>query len=104
VANKTTRNPRSSPDRFAPIRPPAANGGHAAADAVADAAGAADRKTVWPDRLPTSSGRHRFRKRPARLPISIAIRRRKLLHRWRSPNPSLPHPRPNHKLPIMGSR
>ena len=42
--------------------PQAANGGRAVADVAADAAGAADRKTVWPDRSPTNSGRHRLRK------------------------------------------
>ena len=47
-----------------------ANGGRGAADAVADVAGAADRKRVLPDRSPTNSGRFRRRRQPARSPIS----------------------------------
>ncbi len=52
-----------------------AYGGPGGADVAADAAGAAARKTVWPDRLGTNSGRYRFRKRRERLPISTDIHR-----------------------------
>ena len=61
------------PGRFAPIRRQAASGGPAVADVAADAAGAAGRRTVWPDRSRTNWGRHRLRKPPARLPISTDI-------------------------------
>ena len=56
------RSPRSSPAWLAPIRRQAASVGRAVADVAADAAGAADRRTVLPDRLWTNSGRHRRRR------------------------------------------
>ena len=77
-ANPTRTKPTNSPEWFAPIRRQAASGGPAVADVVADAAGAAGRRTVWPDRSWTNSGRHRLRKRPARSPISTDIRPRHL--------------------------
>ena len=74
TAKPTRTNPRSSQAPFAPIRRPAASGGPAVADAVADAGGAAGRKTVSPDRSRTNSGRHRIRKQRARSPISMVSR------------------------------
>src|ERR1700682_1820892 len=65
--NPRRTNPTSSPEWLARIRRRAAGGGPAVADVVADAAGVAARRTVWPDRSRTNSGRHRFRKQPARL-------------------------------------
>src|SRR6266849_3012874 len=61
-ANPTRTNPTSSPVWCAPIKRQAASGGPAGADVVADAAGAAGWRMVWPDRLWTNSGRHRRRK------------------------------------------
>ena len=91
-ANPTRTKARISPARFAPIRRRAASGGPAAADVAADAAGAADRRMVWPDRSPTNSGRHRRRKRPARLPISTAIRREPASLPAVQPEPVAPPP------------
>ena len=86
-AKPTRRNPTSSRARPAPISRQAASGGPAAADAVADAAGAAGRKMVLPDRSRTNSARHRLRKQAARSPISMEIRRRPPCRKC-SPNPS----------------
>ena len=96
-AKPTRKKPTISPARRAPIRQPMASGGRAGADAAADAAGAADRKTVWPDRSRTNSDRHRFRKQRARSPISTAPRPNPRC-RWFSPNPS--HLRPSCNMPI----
>ena len=60
TAKPTRTKATNSPAWLAAIRRRMASGGRAAADAAADAAGAAaDRKTVWPDRSPTNSGRPR---------------------------------------------
>ncbi len=96
-ANPTRTKAKISPARFAPIRLQAASGGPAAADVAAVAAGVADPRTVWPDRSPTNSGRHRRRKRPARWPISTAIRPSRSRCRRFNPNPS--HRRPSSRLP-----
>ena len=79
----------------------AASGGPAAADVAADAAGVADRKTVWPDRSRTNSGRPRFRKQPARLPISTALRPSR---RCRRSQPEPIAPPPSRSMPIAVSR
>ena len=73
-AKPTRTKPRNSRSPRAPIRA-AASGGRAVADVAADAAGVAARKTVLPDRSPTSSGLPRCRKPRARLPISTASHR-----------------------------
>src|ERR1700676_2168467 len=101
-ANPTKTNPTSSPVRFAPIGRQAASGGPAVADVVADAAGAAGWRTVWPDRLSTNSGRHRLRKQPTRLPISTGMHPRSHLCRKSNQNPL--HRCLSHNTPIVVSR
>ena len=86
-ANPTRTKPTTSPARFAPIRRQTASGGPAAADAAADAAGAADRKTVWPDRSRTNSGRPRLRKQHHAVADFDGVAARALSRRRRSPNP-----------------
>ena len=58
----------------APIRRRAASGAHAVADVVADAAGAAGRRTVWPGRSGRTGADPRSGGKRARLPISTDIR------------------------------
>src|SRR5260370_36085554 len=65
-ANPTRTNPTSSPVWFAPIKRPAASGGLAGADVVADAAGAAGWGMGSPGRLWTNSRRHQRREQPTR--------------------------------------
>ena len=103
TANPTRTKPTNSPARSAPISRRAASGGPAAADAAADAAGAAGRRTVWPDRSRTNSDRHRLRKRPARLPISMETPLRPRC-RWCSPNRSRHRPNRNRWITVSRSR
>ncbi len=87
TAKPTTTRATNSPALRAANRDQTASGARAVADVAADAAGvAADRKMVSPDRSPTNSDRPRFRKSPARLPISTAPRLSRRRH-WLNPSP-----------------
>src|ERR1700719_672559 len=72
-AKPTRTNPMTSPALSAPINRQAANGAPVVADVGADAVGAAGRTMVLRDRSPTSWGRRRLLKQPARWLISTDI-------------------------------
>ena len=93
TANPTRTNRRTA--RPGPCRQAlTASGGPAVADAAADAAGAAGRRTVWPDRSPTNSGRHRLRKHPSAVADFDGDSHVSEQHRcrWRQPESIAPAP------------